>query len=284
MRGSGGENVKREWKHDELADDLAAHLRTENRMVWANMQLGPVHSPRPDVYTLIRSYSSPCPTAYECKISRSDFRADVTTGKWQAYLDYAGAVIFAVPDGLITKAEVPEICGLIVRKENFWRMAKKATHQPRVIAQDAMLKLIIDGVNREGPKIRERAWRGNRGSTEFMRRFGAEAARYVSDAASVKQTLEYVDYQRQQIIAKATAEAKEIRDRAEREAPALWAELLQVLGLESSASKWEVEVELRSLRTARDGGEYATALRAILNQLGRITANHEHLRAAVEAR
>ena len=30
------------WRHDELADDLAAHLRGgTDRMVWTDMQLGP---------------------------------------------------------------------------------------------------------------------------------------------------------------------------------------------------------------------------------------------------
>lgn len=72
--------------HDELARSLADSLRTDSVMTWTDLQMGPSHSARPDVYTLNKSYVSPCPTTYECKISRSDFLSDVTSGKWQAYL------------------------------------------------------------------------------------------------------------------------------------------------------------------------------------------------------
>jgi len=81
------------WGHDALAEDLAQHLRSDKRMVWTDMQLGPSGSARPDVFTLDKVYSRPAPTAYECKISRADLRADTTSGKWQKYLQFAGAVI-----------------------------------------------------------------------------------------------------------------------------------------------------------------------------------------------
>lgn len=43
--------------HDELAADLAAKLRTDRRMVWTDIQLGPSGSPRPDVYAIFKSFS-----------------------------------------------------------------------------------------------------------------------------------------------------------------------------------------------------------------------------------
>jgi hypothetical protein len=137
-----------DWKHDDLAADLAQYLRSSERMVWTDMQLGPSGSPRPDVYTLEKSYSRPQPTAYECKISRSDLRSDTTSGKWQKYLAFAGAVIFAVPEGLCTPADIPPGCGLIVRKAQVWRIARKATRGTVVLPMDACMKLLIDGVNR----------------------------------------------------------------------------------------------------------------------------------------
>ena len=136
------------WAHDALAEDLAQHLRCDQRMVWADMQLGPSGSPRPDVYTLDRSYSRPQATAYECKISRSDLRSDTTSGKWQKYLAFAGAVIFAVPDGLCTAAEIPPSCGLMVRKAAMWRHVRKPTRSPCALPMDACMKLLIDGVAR----------------------------------------------------------------------------------------------------------------------------------------
>ena len=65
-------------KHDELAFNLAMSLRSEKRMVWTDMQLGPSGSARPDVYTLMKSYTQPNPTTYEVKISviRFSLRCD----------------------------------------------------------------------------------------------------------------------------------------------------------------------------------------------------------------
>ncbi|EXL09588.1 MmcB family DNA repair protein [Aquamicrobium defluvii] len=139
------------WEHDALAADLKAHLsaNTRERLIWCDMQLGPAGSPRPDVYVLPKSYSKFTPTAYEIKISRSDFQADVNAGKWQKYYAFASAVIFAVPDGLIKTTELPGGAGLIVRKANVWRLAKA----PKVNALDnlpreAWMKLVMDGLSR----------------------------------------------------------------------------------------------------------------------------------------
>ncbi len=139
------------WGHDQLANDLAQHLRgNSDRIVWTDMQLGPSGSPRPDVYTVPKSYSAFKPIAYECKISVSDFRRDVTSGKWQNYLKFAAGVIFAVPAGLIKKEDIPAGCGLIVRHEEIWRTLKGPTLRAiDTLPHDAWMKLMIDGLNRQ---------------------------------------------------------------------------------------------------------------------------------------
>jgi hypothetical protein len=258
------------WSHDSLAGDLAGHLVAPDRMVWTNMQLGPVGSPRPDVYTIAKSYLHPNPTAYEVKVSMSDFRADATAGKWSAYLTYASSVIFACPAGLISKTELPHQCGLIVRHETVWRLAKRATVNPVVIDQAALLKLIIDGVHREGPKMRAKQWHNGDMVREFTKRFGAAAARYVADAASVHSSIAAAEEHRRQILYRAETEAAEIRKRAETDAPRLWAELLAVLGLGANSNRFDVERELRALRTESAGGREVFALRDALNSLQRI--------------
>lgn len=181
------------WNHDALASDLAAYLRGNDRerMVWCDMQLGPAGSPRPDVYVIGKSYSKFTPIAYECKISRADFLADVNVGKWQKYYAFASAVVFAVPDGLVKSTELPDGAGLIVRKEAVWRMAKS----PRVNVLDnlprtAWMKLVMDGLHR--------VERGNRKAESeyllreraFKRALGDEIAKLATDRDVVKWRIE----------------------------------------------------------------------------------------------
>lgn len=272
------------WKHDVLAEDLVGYLKAPDRMVWADMQLGRQGSPRPDVYTINKSYVHPCPTAYECKISVSDFRADVTSGKWSAYLKYAHSVVFAVPVGLISKQDVPDMCGLIIRHENVWRMAKRATVNPSQIDQEALLKLLIDGVEREGPQQRSRWWKNQDVTSRFAQRFGSTAARYVSDAAEIHKRLERAEYDSQRIMDRAQQQANDLKRRAEEEAPEKWAELLDVLGLKTDASRWSVDAAIRRLREGRSGSVEGRALRGIITQLENIIRKNEAIISDMESR
>ena len=251
------------WAHDELAGDLARHLSNEGRMVWTDMQLGPQGSPRPDVYRIDKSFVKPCPMAYECKISRSDFLADVTVGKWRSYLSYAYAVVFAVPDGLVKSSEVPDMCGLIVRKENAWRLAKRPTMNPHPIAEHALLKLLIDGVAREGPIQRKKTW--NDFGSAFSKKFGSEAARYVCDAATIHARLEQADLQANAIREKARKDAEAIRARQESQGPKFWQQLVNILGLSIDANEYNVRDAISELQRRTEGGAYKAELMRVLS-------------------
>lgn len=139
------------WSHNDLANDLAAHLRgMTDRRVWVDMQLGPAGSTRPDVYTMPCSFSRFTPLAYECKVSVSDFRADVTKGKYTDYLAYSSGVVFACPAGLLKKEDIPKGAGLMVRGDEGWRTLKapslaKCPDLPRSL----WLKLVMDGERRD---------------------------------------------------------------------------------------------------------------------------------------
>ncbi|MED5545818.1 MAG: MmcB family DNA repair protein [Pseudomonadota bacterium] len=234
------------WGHDELAADLAQHLRCDKRMVWCDMQLGPSGSPRPDVYVIERSYSRPMPTAYECKISRSDFRSDTTSGKWQSYLRYAGAVIFAVPEGLITPAEIPEGCGLIVRKAGSWRNMRKPTRRPVALPMDACMKLLLDGVGRTvAPRAqpaprRFDAWEAEKA---VRKKFGDAVARAARDIALAEQMARYETESRERREAEwqqqAKACAQVIVDQAKKDAAEYEAarrDLIEWLGIEGGGT------------------------------------------------
>ena len=182
------------WGHNELAHDLANHLRVNSdHIVWEDMQMGPSGSIRPDVYMLKKSYSTFAPVTYECKISVSDFRSDVTSGKWQGYLQYSSAVIFAVPAGLIKKEDVPAACGLIVRHDEVWRTAKRPVLQKiDTLPHAAWMKMMIDGIERAtAERIRQRPTASSWSMQEKLRnRFGQELGRLIQEAMQSTESLE----------------------------------------------------------------------------------------------
>lgn len=144
--------MNKELTHDELAANLAQYLLSEDRMVWEDIPVGPSGSIRPDVYTIQKSFAKPNPMSYEIKVSVSDFRSDITSGKWQQYLDFSYGVVFCVPKGLITKKDVPISCGLMTFNGEFWNTVKKPTIQPANLNSELLLKLLIGGNERQSQK------------------------------------------------------------------------------------------------------------------------------------
>jgi hypothetical protein len=267
--GESGAPGDKSWTHDDLASDLAGHLRTEERMTWQDMQLGPSGSQRPDVYAMFRSYSKPNPTAYECKVSKADFREDITTGKWRGYLKFAWAVVFAAPAGLIAKTEIPEMCGLILRHDRCWRWAKKPTIQPTELRQDCWLKLLIDGVKREGPAARARNWRQlNDGQLLFAKRFGDAAAKYVRDAARIEGKIQAATKRAEDIVAEARLDAERVYKFQEQMAPKLWNDLTAALNVPVDAPMHEVQSAVACLRAGIS--PEAMVLRDVISSLQRI--------------
>lgn len=182
---------KSSWDHDALASDLAAYLRaSQDRVVWTDMQLGPSGSPRPDVYSLPKSYTKFRPLAYEAKVSVADFRRDITSGKWQSYLKYASAVVFAVPAGLINKEDVPVGCGLIVRHEEVWRMAKGPTLRVvDTLPPETWMKLMIDGIDRHNSQASARFLDTYRVQQKIRKSYGDDLASALSNRDIAVNTL-----------------------------------------------------------------------------------------------
>lgn len=207
--------------HNELQDDLAAHLRgNTDRMVWTNTQLGPAASPRPDVFTLNKSYARFRADCYECKVSVSDLRSDVTSGKWQSYRKFGHAVWFAFPRGMAPLDLVPKECGIILRGEDKWRAARKPVVQVLdTLPRDAWLKLLIESYT-ESCIIRPRTASEWHARDAIARELGKEFAemfqdrrlaesRYKSRTALLRVETEAVE----QRIAEARQNAKEIEER-----------------------------------------------------------------------
>lgn len=234
--------------HDELAQSLAAHLRAPNRMVWTNIQLGPVGSPRPDVYTIQKSFVRPEPRAYEVKVSLSDFRGDVTAGKWREYLNYATGVYFASRRGLLTRDEIPAHTGLILYGESGWRVAKKPTLSPVDLPTVALLKLLIDGVEREGPRYRVKSWNESFWMKKASNRWGNRVAKAIAGAGALEADIEHAKAEAERILSAARRQAERMVGE-EASLSGLRIELCGVLGLSTDSDEWQIRGEISRIKT-----------------------------------
>ncbi|TLP68219.1 MmcB family DNA repair protein [Pseudomonas nitroreducens] len=278
--------AEKKWQHDELAHDLAQSLRVNpEHIVWENMQMGPSGSIRPDVYLLKKRYSTFAPVTYEVKVSVSDFRSDITSGKWQGYLGFSSAVIFAVPAGLISKDDVPAGCGLIVRHDEVWRMVKKPTMQHiETLSREAWLKLVIDGIDRavaqrDEPRVRHapHAW----GVQQVIRKkVGGEIAELVSIAMKaregVQQAIERAEEQRREITEGTHRELKWARERIESESERLSGELrdlAKALGLAEDVSVRSLTSALESAVRRLQGDAEVQRLRNLFERIQSATVD-----------
>lgn len=77
---------------------------------------------RMDAWVMAKSWSNPLVTAYEIKVSRSDFIRD---DKYHDYLDYCNELYFVCPHGLIQPNELPDDVGLMCVTKTGGRLITK---------------------------------------------------------------------------------------------------------------------------------------------------------------
>lgn len=232
--------------HDDLVGSLAGHLFGPERMVWQDMQLGPHGSPRPDVFTLFKSFANPQPTSYEVKVSKSDFRADATAGKWQSYLRFSSRVYFACESGLLSKNDVPSHAGLITLKDGKWTAVKKAISQPVHMPEEVLLKLLIDGVNRVGPAPRHKTWSESATVDKIKKKFGEDVAIVLRDLRAARTEIEYSKLTADRIESDAKVRALRIREEAN--LSPLREELCCVLGVPADSQQYILENRIRAIK------------------------------------
>jgi len=269
---------EKKWGHNELAHDLAEHLRQNTaRICWEDMQLGPAGTCRPDVYSMAHSYSKFCPVVYEVKVSLSDFRADITAGKYTKYFAYAGGVVFAVPDGLLKKSDIPEGCGLMIRKESGWHTLKGPTmRQLDNLPRDAWMKLLMDGMTRQAERtqIKKRDPQAYFIDRKLMKKHGADIAELVCRAWRSKDRLEQEIIAQEQRLKEVRLESEEEvarrrkrREEAEERLNDAQRNLAQALGLEPDVSVYVLTRTLWDAVRRLSGDEEIKRLRGVLSRL-----------------
>lgn len=220
------------------------------------MQMGPSGSPRPDVYTLPKSFSRFTPLSYEIKISVADFRRDVTAGKWQKYLEFSAGVIFAVPAGLIKKEDVPAGCGLIVRHEGMWRAAKGPTlkHVP-TLPRDSWMKLLIDGVDRQYKEVQPRSASVWHSQNKIREKYGHNIASLLSDLQlaefNLKRKIDELNNQGEDVRKEIQARFQRVNDSEKQNLEAARQavkDVCELIGLGDATDSHSIRLRVRELR------------------------------------
>jgi len=237
-------------KHDELAYVFSQYLRSKgDRMIWLDMPMGSCGSVRPDVYSINKSFVRPTPMAYEIKVSKADFQSDMKTGKWQSYLKYACAVTFVVPDGLATKNDIPEGTGLIRYKEGGFRTLKAPRLERISLPQDLMLKLVIDGIDREVsarmPVIKERY----QIELGIRKKLGEEVGKILSDREYALWELEQTKKRSKTEGDRIAVQTKEKREKAEQDNKGMYADICDILGVDHTANSFAIRAKIRDLKS-----------------------------------
>lgn len=259
-------------KHDELQENLAGHLRgSSDRLVWTNTQLGPSGSPRPDVFTVNKSFSRFRTDCYEVKVSVSDLRHDVTSGKWQSYRKFGHAVWFAFPRGMAPLDLVPRECGVILRGDGGWRSARKPVAQVLdTLPRDAWLKLLMtDAEGASEPRPRHMSeWKAEEVA---RRKFGDQFAELLRDRARAEHRFESYTKALEEQTEKLAAEVKKRRDdalesarREEAYLNSAMQELGSELGLEwGKVTASELMAALRRTRAKLRGADFRGAIETL---------------------
>lgn len=220
--------------------DLLAEKHSKDVFI-AECKDGPTQSVsehlRMDAWVMNRSWAHPCYTAYEIKVSRSDFLSDK---KWRHYLPYCNEFFFVAPKGLISSNELPPEAGLLelLGGASGRRLVKrKATQWRDVAIPESLFRYVLmcrvivgrSEFHAERPKSEEVA---------FWQRFAAEKVEKrelgyrVSKA--IREKVEHVKRENERLQAR-MGDYDEIRS---------W---LEHIGIDpnSRASRWSVEDRLK---------------------------------------
>ena len=195
----------KKWTGRELALDLADTLRAANKMAWVEMPLGSVmfSSPqRADVLCINKSYMHPNVMIYEVKVSVDDFRGDITRGKYKGYFASANQVLFAVPQGMVKAADLPQDgVGLIARNDNGWHVVKAGRRQEFNLDGNMLLALLMRGYECQVLEWRsaERRAEGARVYTDLHQAFSLYGVKLAKELAEARALVKGADELRGEI-------------------------------------------------------------------------------------
>lgn len=100
---------------------------------------------RMDAVAIKKSWTSPCISAYEVKVSRNDFVRD---DKWPGYMNYCNKFAFACPEGLIQKDELPPEVGLFWYRgaDKHFKIVRQPVYRTVDIPADFFMYIIMNRI------------------------------------------------------------------------------------------------------------------------------------------
>lgn len=262
------------WSHVDLMQDLAAWLQipcggtTVPRFVTMHASLGSAWGeggvPQADVLSVRGSHVNFELAIYEVKATRSDWDAEMRTQKWRKYLPFCNRLVFACPAGLIAKADVPAVCGLITRNETGWHGVLAGERRPLEHWDvHTMIGILVSQGNTgrrwwTRPEHRDRRARGLAQavrwdeSRQLRRKLGAEIGRLVRLGRALETG--------ENLVARIETIESNLRGLAK----SLGLKPSQVLGskLLPQWSEWDIGPRLQELQAMRPGIEEAAGLLA----------------------
>ncbi|CEG02209.1 MmcB family DNA repair protein [Bacillus sp. B-jedd] len=100
-----------------------------------------------DALAIKKSWTKPCLTGYEIKVSRADFMNDE---KWPLYKDLCHRFYFACPKGLILPEELPDDVGLVwINEDKKPYTRKKAKFRDIQMSADMFYYIILSRLNNQ---------------------------------------------------------------------------------------------------------------------------------------
>lgn len=98
---------------------------------------------RADVIVIRPSYTRFCLDIFECKVSRSDLLGDLRSGKWEGYLPNCHRFYFAATKDIVSRDDIPDPAGLIVRGASGWRVVKAAAKREPDIDEHTLMSMLF---------------------------------------------------------------------------------------------------------------------------------------------
>ena len=139
-----------------------------------------------DAWAMRKSWTKPCVTIHEVKVSRSDFLQDQ---KWRDYLSYCNEFYFVAPPGIIEPNELAPEAGLIITSTNCARLytKKKAAYRDCAVPESLYRYVLMNRTSISDEHYDRKAyWESWLVDKQINADFGHRVSRAISEVVNIE--------------------------------------------------------------------------------------------------